>query len=147
MAIFLPEKVLESSSSEWLDSVTTGQLCQAYRQYNDYDYDAEHVEWERLRLRHVRVGRRKGVLLDFREHEEGFSTYWLVTYGEADSEPKRCYSFYFDDWSCPAGAWIFEHMGDLTSERLQRYAFDISWHTFVEAVRIHERHNGTATSE
>lgn len=144
MAIFLPEWVNGTVGSVWLDNVSVGSMCQAYRQYNDYDYDAEHVEWSRLRLRRVRVGSRKGLLLDFRERTESFGSYWLVTYGLADDAPKRCYSLFFDGWSRSDGVWLREHTGNMASQLLQHYVFDISWHTFVEAVRIHERNVETA---
>ena len=47
----------------------------------------------------------------------------------------------FYDFENPHTALLRENNGDMTSTRLQRYSFDISWHTMLEAVRIHEKKN------
>ncbi len=139
--IFLPAMVL-SGRGQWLDRVRVCDLCNAYRQYNDYDFDAEDVAWERVRLRHSRAGRRKVLVVDYRERMAGFSVFTLITYGEDDDEPVRCYSYFADfGFDVPEGGWLREHHGDMTSTRLQRYDFDVSWHTLAEVVRIHEKHH------
>lgn len=137
--IFLPAWVMTSGAG-WLDLVRVCDLCSAYRQYNDYDYDAEDVCWERVRLRRARAGRRKALVVDYRERMEGFGVYSLITYSDDGSLPVRCYTFSADmGFGAPAGGWLREHHGDMTSTRLQRYDFDVSWHTLLEIVRIHEK--------
>jgi len=138
-AIYLPALVMTRGGG-WLDRVAVSDLCGSYRVYNDYDYDAEDVRWERVRLRRTRVGKRKALVVDYRERMAGFSVFSLITYSDEDTLPVRCYTFCADvGLGAPAGGWLREHHGDMTSTRLQRYDFDVSWHTLLELVRIHER--------
>lgn len=139
--IFLPAWAMPRGG-QWLDRVTVGDLCGAYRQHNDYDFDAEEVCWERVRLRHGRAGQRKVLVVDYRERLAGFSVFSLITYSEDEAQPVRCYSYFADfGYGVPEGGWLREHHGDMTSTRLLRYDFDVSWHTLAEVVRIHERHH------
>ena len=131
------------SSSEQLDKLTSTDFCRAFRRYNDYDYDVEEVDWSRLRLRRTRVGGRKALVLDYRTREDvGGREYSVITYGAAHAQPVRCYSFFYDFYAVgPERYFLSEHSGDLTSCRLQGWPFELSWHTVVEAVRLHERHH------
>lgn len=129
----------------WLGRVTVNDLCRSYRVFNDYDADADDVHWERVRLRRARVGRRKAVVVDYRERTEGFSLYSLVTYSDDNELPVRCYTFSADNGLGGCGGGLLrENNGDMTSTCLQCYDFDLSWQTVAEAVRIHERQNPLA---
>ncbi len=138
-AIYLPALAMTRGGG-WLDRVTVSDLCGSYRQYNDYDYDAENVRWERVRLRRAHAGGRKALVVDYREWLAGFSVFSVITYSDGDILPVRCYTYCADmGFGVPAGGWLREHHGDMTSTRLQRYDFDVSWHTLLEVVRIHEK--------
>lgn len=138
--IYLPEMVM-SFKSDGLDNITVGDLCSEYRRYSDYDYDGENVDWGRLRLRRLRIGGRKALVLDYRTREYGAGyEYSIITYSADNTQPVRCYSLFYDSFSIIKPIYVLsEHIGDMTSERLQQWPFEISWHTAVEAVRIHEQ--------
>ena len=143
-SIFLPALVMTRGSC-WLEKVTVGDLCRSYRMYNDYDADRDDVDWKRMRLRRARLGSRKAVVVDYREKEECFGVCSLVTYSDDDAQPVRCYTFSADTGlDSRGGGLLRENNCDMTSTRLQRYGFDISWRTVVGAVRIHERQNPLA---
>ena len=101
------------------------------------------MNWKRMRFYHTRVGNRKALVIDYRDREDIFSVYSLITYSADHSLPVRYYTFIADfyDFEHPHTALLRENNGDMTSTRLQRYSFDISWHTMLEAVRIHEKKN------
>lgn len=140
-SIFLPALVMTRFDGA-LDKLTVSDLCSAYREYNDYDLDAEDVCWERVRLRHTRVGQRKMLVVDYRERMAGFGIFSLITYRDDGSQPVRCYTFSADMvFNMPEGGWLRENNGNMTSTYFQRYDFDVSWHTLAEIVRIHEKHN------
>lgn len=139
--IFLPAYVV-SRSTQSLDSLTVADLCRVFRSYNDYDYDAENVDWRHLRLRRTKAGGRNVLVLCYRSHEEGVGTLSecsVVTYTPDDSLPVRSYSFFYDFYATQPCYTLSEHNGDMTSTPLQSWPFTLSWHTVVEAVRQHER--------
>lgn len=140
--IFLPAMVMDSSSKQ-LDALTPNDFCRAFRIYNDYDYDVEEIDWSRLRLRRTKVGGRKALVLDYRTREDvSGNEYTVITYSADNAQPVRCYSFFYDFYAMgPERYFLSEHNGDMTSYRLQGWPFELSWHTVIEAVRLHERHH------
>ena len=142
VSIFLPALVMTREATT-LDNLTVDSLYYSYNVYNDYDADRDDVNWKRMRFYHTRVGNRKALVIDYRDREDIFSVYSLITYSADHSLPVRYYTFFADfyDFEHPHTALLRENNGDMTSTHLQRYSFDISWHTMLETVRIHEKNN------
>ena len=142
VSIFLPALVMTREATT-LNNLTVDSLYYSYNVYNDYDADRDDVNWKRMRFYRTRVGNRKALVIDYRDKENGFSVYSLITHSADHSLPVRYYTFFTDfyGFEYPNTALLRENNGDMTSTHLQRYSFDISWHTMLEAVRIHEKNN------
>ena len=139
VSIFLPALVMTREATT-LDDLTVDSLYYSYNVYNDYDADIDDVNWKRMRFYHTRVGNRKALVIDYRDREDIFSVYSLITYSADHSLPVRYYTFFADfyDFEHPHTPLLRANNGDMTSTRLQRYSFDTSRHTLLAAVRTPE---------
>ena len=88
VSIFLPALVMTREATT-LNNLKVDSLYYSYNVYNDYDADRDDVNWNRMRFYRTRVGNRKALVIDYRDKENGFSVYSLITYSADHSLPVR----------------------------------------------------------